>query len=167
MAKRPIVRRRRTRQVPVLIVEDNADQWLIIRSVLAQCFPEVEPMWVNNAAQAIRYLETQSAGTDKLPYLIIADLYLPRREEGWQLLEFHKNHTFFRKPPIIVLSSSHDQEDIVKVYSYSVASYIVKPKTYHEWLTSFYAFRRYWWELVALPAREETLPQQSHQPGSE
>ena len=154
MAKLPVTRRRKVRQVPILVIEDNADQWLIIRSALTQCFPEVGPVWVNNAAQAISYLEEQSNGTDKSPWLIIADLYLPRREDGWQLLEFHKNHTFHRKPPIVIFSSSHDQEDIVKVYSYSVASYIKKPVSYHEWLDSFYAFRRYWWELVTLPARE-------------
>lgn len=154
MAKLPVVRRRKVRQVPILVVEDNADQWLIMRSALTQCFPEVEPVWVNNTAQAITYLESQSAGTEKLPWLIITDLYLPRREDGWQLLEFHKNHTFHRKPPIIVLSSSHDPEDIARAYSYSVASYILKPNSYHEWLNSFYAFRRYWWELATLPSRE-------------
>ena len=167
MAKSTVVRRRKVRQLPVLVVEDNADQWLIIRSVLTQCFPEVEPVWVNNVDQAIRYLETQSAGTDKSPWLIIADLYLPRKEDGWQLLEFHKNHTFHQKPPIIVLSSSQEREDIVKVYSYSVASYIVKPATYHEWLTSFYAFRRYWWELVVLPAHEQSLDHKPHQPSGQ
>ena len=155
MAKLPLARRRKVPRVPVLIVEDNADQWLIIRSALSQCFPEVEPVWVNNADQAIRYLEIQATGTDKLPWLIIADLYLPSREDGWRLLEFHKSHTFYRKPPVIILSASKDKEDIIKVYSYSVASYIVKPISYHEWLSSFYAFRRYWWELVMLPARDQ------------
>ncbi|MFD2937172.1 response regulator [Spirosoma flavum] len=155
MAKIPTYRRRKVRQVPILIVEDNADQWLIIRSALSQCFPEVEPIWLNNADQTIKYLETHAADPDKLPRLILSDLYLPRREDGLSVLEFVKNHEFYRKPPIIILSSSQDDEDIAKVYSFSVASYIVKPDSYREWLNCFYAFQRYWWGIVKLPLRPQ------------
>ncbi|GAB4024870.1 response regulator [Spirosoma koreense] len=153
MAKQATSRRRKVRQFPILIVEDSADQWLIIRSVLTQCFPEVEPIWMNNAAQAIVYLERHAEDTDHLPRMVLSDLYLPSREDGLSILEFVKNHTFYRKPPIIMLSSSQAPEDIAEVYSFSGTSYIVKPKSYHEWLNSFYAFRRYWWDLATLPMR--------------
>lgn len=51
---------RKVKQVSTLIVENNAEHWLIIRSALAQCFPEVKPVWVNNAAQIVTYLENAS-----------------------------------------------------------------------------------------------------------
>lgn len=150
MAKISTPRRRKLLQIPILIVEDNADQWLIMRAALAQCFPEVEPVWVNNVAQAITYLKAQATEPAKIPRLVLSDLYLPRREEGLTLLEFVKNHVFYQKPPIIILSSSKDKEDIGMVYSFS-STYIVKPGSYHEWLNCFYTFRRYWWEIVSLP----------------
>lgn len=155
MAKLSTPRRRKTRQIPILIVEDNADQWLIIRSVLSQCFPEVEPIWMNNAAQTVTYLEAHAADAVKLPRLIVLDLYLPRREDGFFLLEFLKTCQFYRKPPVVILSASRDDDDITSVYSFNVASYIVKPGTYHEWLNCFYTFRRYWWEIVTLPLRTQ------------
>lgn len=157
MAKLPAPRRRKLRQIPILIVEDNADQWLIIRSVLTQCFPEVEPVWINNTDQAITYLEAHGQVTDKLPRLILTDLYLPRREDGWALLEFIKTHSFVRRPPVIMLSSSTDDGDIERSYSLNASSYIVKPETYHQWLNCFYTFRRYWWEVVTLPMRQQPL----------
>ncbi len=57
---------------------------------------EVEPIWVNNVVQATRYLETTAADATKLPRLILADLYLPRREDGLLLLEFINTCTFYR-----------------------------------------------------------------------
>ena len=145
-----IPRRRKGRQVPILVIEDNADQWLIIRSAINQCFSEVEPIWINNVPQAITYLETHANDGAKIPRLVLCDLYVPRREDGFALLEFAKNYSFQRKPPIVVLSSSKDEADITKSYTLNAASYIVKPGSYHEWLNCFYAFRRYWWEIVTL-----------------
>ncbi len=155
MAKLTTYQRRKVRQVPILVVEDNADQWLIIRSTLAKCFPEVEPIWLNTSTQAIRYMETHSSDPTKLPRMILLDLYLPRREDGLALLEFMKNHEFYRKPPVVVLSSSQDEEDVATVYSLNVATYIVKPSSYHEWLNCFFAFQRYWWGVVTLPLRSQ------------
>ena len=148
-------RRRKLRRVPVLIVEDNADQWLIIRAALAQCFPEIEPIWVNTLTQAVAYLKDNSQDADKLPRLILSDLYLPSQEDGWALLDFVKTYQFVRRPPIVVLSSSRDAKDIEKTYMFSAASYIIKPETYHQWLNCFYTFRRYWWEVVSLPLGQQ------------
>ncbi|MVM30431.1 response regulator [Spirosoma sp. HMF4905] len=155
MSKLSTPRRRKTAPVPILVIEDNADQWLIIRACLTQSFPEVAPVWMNNTAQAIAYLETHAVDPVKFPRLVLADLYLPRREDGITILEFIKNHTFYRKPPVIVLSVSPSDEDIAIAYSFSAASYIVKPGNYHDWLNCFYSFRRYWWEIVKLPLRAQ------------
>jgi CheY-like chemotaxis protein len=137
-------------RVPILVIEDNADHWLIIRSALAQCFPEVEPLWMNHPSQARSYLARQAEEATRLPRLILLDLYLPTREEGLALLEFIKTHPLYRKLPVVVLSASQAREDITAVYALSVASYMTKPGSYHEWLTCFYTFRRYWWETVSL-----------------
>jgi response regulator of citrate/malate metabolism len=155
MLKQSTPRRRKARQIPILIVEDNADQWLIIRAVFAQCFPETQPIWVNCELQARTYMTTHAQDPDKLPRMVLSDLYLPRREDGLALLEFMQSFQFYRKPPVIIFSSSPTQEDIDKVYSYGVASYILKPHTYHEWQNCITTFRRYWWDVVTLPLRKE------------
>lgn len=136
-----------------MIIEDNADQWLIIRAALTHCFPEAELIWVNNVFQARLYLQNSASDKMKLPRLILSDLYLPCREDGLALLEFIRTYTFHRKPPVVMISASQEEDDIATVYSLGGASYIVKPMSYHEWVTSFYAFRRYWWDLVRFPVQ--------------
>ena len=156
MPKLAVSRRRRTNRIPILVIEDNADQWLIMRSALAQCFPEVQPIWLNHAAQVKNYLETCSVTDEaKFPKLILLDLYLPRKEDSLSLLEFIKNHPVYRQLPVVALSNSTAKTDIEETYAFSVASYIVKPVTYHQWLNCFYTFRRYWLEAVTLPVYEK------------
>ena len=154
MGKITTPKRQKANRIPILIVEDNADHWLIIRSALSQCFPEVEPIWVNNAPQTLKHLENCSPDESRLPRLILLDLYLPRREDSWGLLESIKNHPVYRHVPVVGLSSSQNHDDIVKSYMIGIVSYIVKPVTYHQWLTCFHTFRSYWWESVTLPKRQ-------------
>lgn len=155
MAKLSTIRRRKPVKTPILVIEDNPDHWLIIRSALAQCFPEVDPIWMNHAAQVQTYLETCILTDAGLPKLMLLDLYLPRKEDGFSLLEFIKTHPVYRQVPIVMLSSSSDNRDIEKLYTYSVASYIVKPLTYHQWLKCFTTFRRYWLDIVTLPTNAD------------
>lgn len=97
MSKLSSLRRQKINRMPLLIVENDADNWLIIRSALSQCFPEVEPIWMNNTVQTLTYLESSSADESKWPRLILQDLCLPRREDGWALIESVKTHSVYRQ----------------------------------------------------------------------
>jgi len=145
--------KRKTNRLPILVIEDNADQWLIIRAVLNQCFPEIEPTWLNHAMQVRSYVDTQVRENATLPLLILMDLYLPTRADGLDLLEFIKTHPDYRKMPVVVLSASGAREDMELAYGFSIASYLIKPGSFHDWLNCFYTFRRYWWDTVSLPLR--------------
>lgn len=87
----------------------------------------------------------------RLPELILMDLYLPEREDGWELLEAIKLHHTLRRLPVVVLSHSDDPEDVEQSYYLRSTSYLVKPLSYSGWVTYFKDFRRYWWESVTLP----------------
>jgi CheY-like chemotaxis protein len=115
----------------ILVIEDNPDQWFIIRWALLQRFPEVEAVWMPDATQAI--------------------LYLPHRTTGWNLLQIIKTHHLYREIPVVVLSYSSNPADIKDSYLFRSNSYIVKPGTYKEWLNCFDGFRHYWWSAVTLP----------------
>jgi CheY-like chemotaxis protein len=141
-----IVKPRRTKpaRIPVLVVEDSADQWLLMRSALAKCFPEIEPVWAKTVAQGWQYLETAQSEPTKQPRLVLLDIYVPRREDGFGLIGALKNHPVHRQIPLVVMSHSNDPGDIAEAYSHSVASYIPKPGTFHQWLSCFYTFKQYW-----------------------
>ncbi|SFF29578.1 response regulator [Spirosoma endophyticum] len=60
MSKLVNPKRRKADQAPILVIEDNANHWLIIRAALQQGFPEVTPVWASHATQALTYLQTAS-----------------------------------------------------------------------------------------------------------
>lgn len=142
---------RKRRQSTVLVVEDNEDQWTVIRWALEQRFPEVEPVWAATVTQAMHYLESCDNDLANLPRLIFLDLYLPTREAGWHLLQVVKTHYLYREIPVITLSASADREDILESYMLRSNSYMVKPNSLDKWAECISAFRHYWWDAVTLP----------------
>lgn len=142
---------RKRRQSTVLVVEDNVDQWTVIRWALEQRFPEVEPIWVSTVTQAMLYLESCDKDLSQLPRLIFLDLYLPTRDAGWQLLQIVKTHYLYREIPVITISASADREDILESYMLRSNSYMVKPGSLDKWAECISAFRHYWWDAVTLP----------------
>lgn len=153
MSKTPARQKRKSNRLPILVIEGNADQWLIIRAVLNQCFPEVEPVWFNHAMQAKAYIEAQTRDNASLPLMILMDWHLPAKADGFGLLEFVKTHPVYKRIPVVIVSDSADHDDMEFAYSLSVASYLIKPGSFHDWLNCFYTFRRYWWETVSLHLR--------------
>lgn len=142
---------RKVAKAAILVVEDNADQWFLIRWALQQRFPEVEAIWMSDATQAVIYLETCLQNSQELPRLVLLDLYLPNRHQGWSLLEILKTHHIYREMPVIILSHSSDADDISESYALRGNSYIVKPSGYEKWLECISCFRKYWWDAVTLP----------------
>lgn len=144
---------RNFRYASLLVVEDNPDHWQLIRLALEKFLPEVEAVWVTNADQARDYLSDCLFNGDDLPKLILLDLYLPTRQEGWNLLEDLKDQTSSCKQvPVVILSYSNDPEDITQSYYYGSTSYLVKPDTPQAWTNFGTNLRSYWWETVTLPS---------------
>src|SRR5919199_5108297 len=141
----------RVRRGPILVVEDNDDHWNIIQCALRRSLPGVEVLRTATVDDTLDYLNDVLDQDKKLPELILQDLYLPMREDGWALLESIKQHHTFRRLPVVVLSCSDDPEDIEQSYYMRSTSYMVKPTAFGDWLDYFEDFRRYWWEAVTLP----------------
>ncbi|WP_266362980.1 response regulator [Tellurirhabdus rosea] len=144
--------RRNYRQASILVVEDDSAQWTIIRMALQQVMPEVGLFWAASDQEAIRYLETCSDDKTDYPKLILLDLYLPRREDGWRLLGWFKNKDgALHRIPVVVLSNSTDQADVRAAYEQGVTSFLIKPLDYDHWLDYFRTLKQYWWDTVTLP----------------
>ncbi|WP_461072976.1 response regulator [Spirosoma horti] len=144
-------RHRKLPRTPILIIENNPDQWLIIRSVLAQCFPHVAPIWKQHAPDVLAYLD--STGNKRLsrPQLIIVEPNLPAQEDGWALIKQIKAQPAYQDIPVIILSHSEKAQDIAYAYGFGIAAYITRPTTVQQWLACFTALRRHWGEVVHLP----------------
>ena len=135
-----------------MVVEDNSDQWLITEAAMQRCMPEVTTIWAATSEEALAYLTQWSADGGDMPKLILLDLYLPDRAEGWNLLKaIRQLPKPFSRMPVVVLSASNDPDDVTGSYREGSASYMVKPLVFDEWIQLFQRFRTYWWETVTLP----------------
>ena len=141
---------RNFRGAKILLVDDNPDHCALIQAGIQQSIPEVDLLIANTPEEALQLLGTGNQA--RFIRLILLDLYIPRREDGWQLLRLLKESaSAYRSIPVTLFSNSSEWDDIQTSYDLGGTSYIVKPTNPTEWLTYFQALRQYWWHTVTLP----------------
>jgi CheY-like chemotaxis protein len=91
--------------------------------------------------------------TEPLPGLILLDLNMPRKD-GREALKEIKADPNLRRIPIVVLTTSKAEEDILRSYDLGVNSYVTKPVTFKSLVELVKVLGRYWFEVVELPAGE-------------
>ncbi|SOD89988.1 response regulator [Spirosoma fluviale] len=142
----------------VLVIDDSDDHWHLIQKALKTCLPEVASVRAASPQQALTLLKEWETQEWELPKQILLDLYLPDRKDGWGILQQIKAMPApLNQIPIVMLSSSTDNYDILEAYQLGVSSYLVKPGSYDEWLAYFQELRAYWWETTTLPPLQFTV----------
>lgn len=140
------------KQASMLVIEDDDDQWLVVRQAIRLVLPEVRAERVASPGEALHSLQEGYREMCNLPRLILLDLYLPSKQDGLDLHTAIKQLGLpFTQMPIVIFSSSNDQADIRQAYQEGVCSYLVKPTTLEGWLAFFQHMRAYWWDTVRLP----------------
>lgn len=140
------------KQTRVLVIEDNEDHWSLMNRAMQQCLSEVTPILATTTIDALDIVQKYSIQEWELPKLILLDLYLPTRADGWEFLQQIKSlPPPCNQIPVVVLSASNDPADISESYQHGGSSYIVKPTDFSGWITYFNELRIYWWETVTLP----------------
>lgn len=139
-------------EAKILIVENLDEHWQIIQHMIHQCLTKVNTQRAASAQQTIEWLSAWQQQEWELPKLILLDLHLPTVADGWALLTAIKAMPApARWIPIVVLSSSKDEEDIAKTYQLGGSSYLLKPTGLAGWQTLFEELTIYWWKTVTLP----------------
>ena len=147
------VSRQNFRQARIFVIQNNPDLSSPIEQHLKCYLPEVELVQAHNREQAMTLLNACTTDEEKLPKLVVMDLFMPRREDGWLLLERVKSlPSPGSQVPVILLSPSTEADDVREAYERGASSYLVKPSTADEWPAFMKMFRLYWWETVLLPA---------------
>ncbi|CAN5567843.1 hypothetical protein BH09BAC4_BH09BAC4_39200 [soil metagenome] len=117
----------------ILVIEDSADEWFIVRWVLLEQFPKATLTWVSDADEILTHLDTDVQTEAELPQLILLDLYLPTLKTGLSVLQALKSHPLYQRIPVMVTSRSTDPDDIKEAFTHSANSYVVKPARPMEW----------------------------------
>ena len=140
------------RPVRILLVEDNpGDADLTLEVLKDGRFPhELSLTW--NGEEALAYLRKQGAfARVERPDLILLDLNLPRKG-GREVLAEIKQDPGLREIPVIVLSTSHSEQDVREAYSLHANSYIVKPVELEQFWATIQVIEEFWLGLTALPS---------------
>jgi CheY-like chemotaxis protein len=109
---------------------------------------------VEDGEELMEYLRRQGRYVDQkdapLPGLILLDLNMPRKD-GREALKEIKADPELRRIPIVVLTTSKAEEDILRTYDLGVNSYVTKPVTFKSLVELVKVLGRYWFEVVELP----------------
>jgi len=131
---------------PVLLIEDDDVDAMTIRRAVEDLKVAGPLTHVTNGEEALEYLRRQ--GSEK-PCIILLDLNMPRMN-GTEFLKVVKSDEALKKIPIIVLTNSSEQCDIVSSFDLCVAGYIVKPVDYERLVQALRTIDLYW-TLSELP----------------
>ena len=142
------------KMITILLAEDDPDDRQLTEDALAECRLANDIHFVEDGEQLLDYLLRRGQYTvmakDPLPGLILLDLNMPRKD-GREALKEIKAHPDLRRIPIIVLTTSKAEEDILRTYDLGVNSYITKPVTFASLVEIIKVLGRYWFEIVELP----------------
>jgi two-component system response regulator len=129
----------------ILLVEDNADdEQLTLRAMRLSEVPNVIRV-ARDGVEAVEALHGNSAG-HPLPDLVLLDLKLPRMS-GLEVLTRIRNNAATRTLPVVVLTSSDEERDIVESYNLGANSYIRKPVDFDEFVEVVHQLGVYWLKM--------------------
>jgi CheY-like chemotaxis protein len=138
------------KQRTILQVEDNEGDVFLISEAFKEANSDVNIIVARNGREAIEYLNNcASIPTFVLPDLILLDINLPKLN-GHQVLNYCKSSEF-KEIPIIILSTSSAQEDILKCYKNYANCYITKPNDVVDYMDTIKAIDAYWLNFSQLP----------------
>jgi CheY-like chemotaxis protein len=141
--------------ITILVCDDDEDDRLLTQQALEQAHVSNALRFVVDGEDLLDYLYQRGAysgetGKAPRPGLILLDLNMPKMG-GREALKVIKEDKSLKDIPIVVLSTSRLDEDIVRSYQLGVNSFISKPVTFSGLVTAMNVLGRYWLEIVELP----------------
>lgn len=139
------------RPVRILLVEDNpGDARLTVEVFKFNKMPKTLSV-VEDGVEALAFLRQEGKYASALrPDLILLDLNLPKKD-GRQVLAAIKSDTSLRRIPVVVLTTSRDQEDILKAYDLNANCFLTKPVDFEQFASLVESIEEFWLKVVELP----------------
>jgi CheY-like chemotaxis protein len=141
--------------VTILMADDDEEDRDFTRDALQNAHLANEMRFVVDGQDLMDYLRCEGIYADGVidaprPGVILLDLNMPKKD-GREALAEIKSDDELRRIPVVVLTTSKDEEDIFRTYDLGVNSFITKPVTFTGLVEVMRTWQRYWFELVELP----------------
>ena len=145
------------KMITILLADDDPDDRKLTQDAFTENRLANVLHCVEDGEELMEYLRHQGRYADQknapLPGLILLDFNMPRKD-GREALKEIKADPELRRIPIVVLTTSKAEEDILRTYDLGVNSYVTKPVTFKSLVELIKILGRYWFEVVELPPGE-------------
>ncbi len=136
--------------IKLMMVDDDEDDRLMFKEAMEETRLLCDLRTAFDGQDLIDQLRASSA--NDLPDLILLDLNMPRMD-GREALQEIKNDENFRSIPIVIMTTSSAEEDIIRSYDCGASSFVPKPVTFEGLQEKIIALTEYWFDVVSLPTR--------------
>ncbi|MBM3522386.1 MAG: response regulator [Alphaproteobacteria bacterium] len=145
---------RQDKSITILVAEDDPDDRILLRDAFVENRLSNELRFVADGEELLDYLRHAGDYADArrapTPGLILLDLNMPRMD-GREALRIIKSDPQLQRIPIVVLTTSKAEEDIVRTYGLGVSSFIAKPVSFDGLIEVVRVLTSYWIQIVELP----------------
>jgi CheY-like chemotaxis protein len=140
--------------VNILLVEDNPGDADLAREALKSSKMNNNLQVVDDGEKAMAYLRREGPYSEApRPDLILLDLNLPKKD-GRQVLAEIKSDEALMRIPVVILTTSRAEEDVLKTYNLHANCYITKPIDLNQFLHVVRSIENFWLSIVVLPPKE-------------
>lgn len=144
------------RPAVILLVEDNENDVELTRIEFQQSKVKVNLHLANDGLECMAFLRKQGRYVDApTPDLILLDLNMPLMDGQEVLAEISRDEDC-RHLPVVILTTSDDEKEILKMYALRCSSYMVKPIDFDQFQRVIRSISDYWFTVVVLPADEQS-----------
>jgi two-component system, chemotaxis family, response regulator Rcp1 len=139
------------RPVEILLVEDNPGDERLTREALKEGKVYSNLHWVKDGVEAMQFLRREGKYQDvPRPDIILLDLNLPKKD-GREVLQDIKNDDALKRIPVVVLTTSKAEEDVLRTYNLHANCYVTKPVDLEKFIVVVKSIDVFWLTVVTLP----------------
>jgi chemotaxis family two-component system response regulator Rcp1 len=143
------------KDIEILMIEDNPGDVMLTKEAFLEGKVSNNLYWAKDGIEAIAFLTKQAPYQDaQKPDIILLDLNLPRKS-GHDVLAFIKAADHLKRIPVIILTSSKAEEDILLSYDLHANCYITKPVDLEKFLSIVQTIEHFWLKIVTLANPDE------------
>jgi CheY-like chemotaxis protein len=140
------------RPIEILLVEDNVDEAELTMETLREGRVRNRIHWVEDGEEALAFLSRKGPhASAPRPDLVLLDLRLPRMS-GQEVLLAIKEHPEWKRIPVVIMTASDDEKDILRAYDHHANCYVTKPIDLDKFMEAVRSIEDFWLTIVRLPA---------------
>lgn len=136
----------------ILVAEDDSDDRFLLQTAFKEKGYDDKIEFVENGVELIDFLaniQDKKTSHDSYPYFILLDLNMPKKD-GREVLKEIKQHPVFKRIPIIVFTTTKNENEIKRCYELGANTYVVKPVSFEGLLKVLDDIRAYWFNTAVI-----------------